>query len=112
MAGDLRDVISDILDLLSSPSPRDVARLRKLTEQEGPAALEAVVDSKYSVEGSIGIGTIADVPWFMVLPPGASGSAQQGAYVVYLFASNGGAVYISLNQGTERVKGGQAPLKK
>lgn len=112
MGTSLKDVIERTLDVLADPGNKAREHLKELAERQGPAALADLVDPKYSVEGSIGIGTIADVPWFMVLPPVASGSAQKGAYVVYLFAADGSAVYLSLNQGTERVKGGQAPLKK
>jgi hypothetical protein len=113
MADDLKDVLEALLSLLASSGPvKDRPALRELAEVKGPDAVRSLIDPKYAVDGSIGIGTVADVPWFMISPPGSNGSAQRGAYVVYLFAADGDAVYLSLNQGTEKVKRGLAPLKK
>lgn len=58
------------------------------------------------------MGTTAEVPWVAIYPPGSSASAQSGFYAVYLFAADGSAVYLSLNQGTERVQDGLPPLQK
>jgi 5-methylcytosine-specific restriction protein A len=69
------------------------------------------VGNSFSVKGSTGIGTDADVPWIGIFS-GDSVSAQEGYYLVYLFAADGSAVYLSLNQGTEKLRGGKAPLLK
>ena len=42
--------------------------------------------------------------WVRVYAPDRSPSAMEGFYVVYLFASDGSAVYLSLNQGTSEYR--------
>ena len=44
-----------------------------------------------------------DVPWIGVFDPVVTTSAQRGFYIVYLFAEDLGAVYLSLNQGATAV---------
>lgn len=39
-------------------------------------------------------------------------SAREDSYAVYLFDEDGECVYLSLNQATENVRGGSAPLRK
>ncbi len=58
------------------------------------------------------MGTTAEVPWIAIYPPGTVASAQLGFYVVYLFAADGSAVYLSLNQGTEQLYDGLPPIQK
>jgi MoxR-like ATPase len=77
-----------------------------------PAVLELVVGNRAVVRGRTGIGTAADVPWVGLFESDNDVSAQQGFYVVYLFAKDGSAVFLSLNQGTEGVKGGMEVLEK
>src|SRR3954447_20527047 len=49
------------------------------------------------VRGSAGAGNQAEIPWVAILPPGLEG-ASEGRYVVYLFASPGDCVFLSLSQ--------------
>ncbi len=73
-----------------------------------------VAASRAVVVGRTGIGTAADVPWVGLFPPDSERSAQEGFYLVYLFAKDGSAVYLSLNQGTEastRRDGGPAKAR-
>jgi hypothetical protein len=42
--------------------------------------------------------------WVRVYAPGYSPNAMEGFYIVYLFATDGSAVYISLNQGTSEYR--------
>jgi len=90
----------------------DVDRLRVLVTEEGPAAAQAAVGPTWQVKGRIGIGTVAEVPWIGIYSSDASASAKSGFYVVFLFAADGSAVYLSLNQGTENVRGGVNPIRK
>lgn len=58
------------------------------------------------VVGSDGIGRKTRVPWVRVFNPRHSPNATRGWYVVFLFAADGSACYMSLNQGTtETVRG-------
>lgn len=45
-------------------------------------------------------------PWIRIYSPDHSPSAQDGAYLVYLFAADGSAVFLSLNQGTSEFRSG------
>src|SRR5262249_46010957 len=55
---------------------------------------------------------LAAVPWIGIFPAESQASARSGFYAVYLFASDGSAVFLSLNQGTEKVRGGTKPIEK
>lgn len=63
---------------------------------DGAAGLE--------VEGSVGKGSAAKVPWVAVLDPRAATSTQEGIYVVYLFQENFNGVFATLNQGVTRLR--------
>ena len=65
--------------------------------------LAGLVDDSYKVTGSPGRGNWAETPWVAVFDPLVTETAQRGFYVVYLFRGDGGAVYLSLNQGTTEV---------
>ena len=52
------------------------------------------------VENSVGIGRWSAVPWIRIFYSDISPSAQDGVYIVYLFAASGNSVFITLNQGT------------
>lgn len=51
-------------------------------------------------EFSVGIGRWSAVPWIRVFYNDISPSAQDGVYIVYLFAASGKSVFLTLNQGT------------
>lgn len=55
--------------------------------------------SKYKIQGSIGQGNPAEIPWICVFDLDITKSAQEGFYIVYLFNSDMSGVYLSLNQG-------------
>lgn len=86
--------------------------LREVIERSGSGALAKLVPSRYSVKGSTGIGNAAAVPWLATFPPGAAKSAKTGIYLVYLFAADGSAVYLSLNQAGSQINGGVQALHK
>lgn len=86
--------------------------LDDLIVDEGPKIVQSVLPDAESVVGRTGMGTQSDVPWIGVFPPGAAVSAKTGCYVVYLFAKDGSQLYLSLNQGTENIRGGKPPLLK
>jgi 5-methylcytosine-specific restriction protein B len=91
---------------------RSEERLRSLVTSQAPAAIQAVLGPEWTVRGSVGMGTPAEVPWIAIYPIGAVASAQVGFYVVFLFAADGSAAYLSLNQGSEQLQGGLAPIQK
>lgn len=70
-----------------------------------PGELSALVDDpSYRVEGSPGAGNWAETPWVAIFDPLVTTSAQRGYYIVFLFRSDGAAVYLSLNQGATQVR--------
>ncbi len=56
--------------------------------------------SGFQTEFSVGKGRWSAVPWIRVFYSDISPSAQDGVYIVYLFASSGKSAFITLNQGT------------
>ena len=67
---------------------------------------------EWTVAGRIRLGSLADVPWIAIFPAASPAGAQSGYYLVYLFAKDGSRTFLSLNQGTEKVRGGTAALTK
>ena len=59
-----------------------------------------------SVEGRDGTGRKTRVPWVRIYSPEHSPSATSGWFLLYIFASDGSSVFLSLNQGTTNFKGG------
>jgi len=53
----------------------------------------------YIIEGSIGKGRWAAIPWIAILDKRVTQTIQRGEYVVYLFAEDMSAVYLTLAQG-------------
>lgn len=74
--------------------------------------LAELAHNRAEARGRTGIGTPADVPWVSLFPVGHGSSAQHGYYLVYLFSKDGSAAFLSLNQGTEGVKGGIEVIHK
>jgi 5-methylcytosine-specific restriction enzyme B len=86
--------------------------LEKTVSELIPAALEKMLEWKRPVTYGVGMGRPASVPWVAVHGVESSGSGEEGIYAVFLFATDGSAVYLSVNQGTENVRGGLNPLIK
>ena len=63
------------------------------------------VDPDYKVQGSIGQGNWVGIPWIAILDKRMNISIQRGEYIVYLFAEDMSAVYLTLIHGvTEPLK--------
>lgn len=58
-----------------------------------------LLKSKYKIQGSIGQGNPAEIPWLCIFDYDITTSAQSGYYIVFLFEANLEGVYMSLNQG-------------
>lgn len=110
-APSLGEVLQGVMDELASDET-DTNRLRQLIGTDGPAAIGSMVSSEWTARGRTGIGTDAHVPWIGIYPADSEASAQSGYYIVYLFAADGSRVYLSLNQGTEHVRGGTKAIAK
>ncbi|WP_219835388.1 MrcB family domain-containing protein [Paenibacillus sp. R14(2021)] len=57
------------------------------------------IDSEYKVQGSIGQGNWVGIPWIAILDKRLNMTIQRGEYIVYLFAEDMSAVYLTLIQG-------------
>ncbi|MFJ2757477.1 MrcB family domain-containing protein [Nocardioides sp. NPDC087217] len=77
-----------------------------------PEALRGWVPAGHTVKGSVGYGSRADVPWVSIFREGDDSTAQEGVYVVYLFAADGSTVYLTLAQGVSSINGGTTVLAK
>lgn len=107
--GALRQLLISALAAVAAGRGDEV---RRLIDHDAPTIVRSVIGDERAVSTGTGVATPAQVPWIGVHPKGAVASAQQGYYLVYLFAADGSACYLSLNQGTEKVKGGMKPLVK
>ncbi|WJH36859.1 DUF3578 domain-containing protein [Paenibacillus sp. CC-CFT747] len=63
------------------------------------------ISDQIRVQGSVGQGNWATIPWIALMDKRITETTQHGEYLVYLFAEDMGAVYLTLNQGvTEPLK--------
>jgi len=70
-------------------------------------------DPNLKVQASVGMGVWAKVPWIAIMDRRITESTQSGEYIVYLFAEDMSAVYLTLAQGvTEPNKNGKAEAYK
>ncbi|MEG0250602.1 MAG: DUF3578 domain-containing protein [Peptostreptococcus sp.] len=61
--------------------------------------LLGISEDKYIIEGSIGKGQYAEIPWVAIFNKEITESATRGIYIVYLYTADMTGVYLSLNQG-------------
>lgn len=75
--------------------------LGTLFRQTLPSELKALpfMDDNYKIQGSVGQGNWAAIPWLAILDKRITKTTQRGEYVVYLFAEDMSAVYLTFNQG-------------
>ena len=64
-----------------------------------------LVDSNiYLVTGSVGQGNWVDSAWFAIFNRSITTSARQGVYIVYLLSKDGDTLYLTFNQGCEKIR--------
>ena len=87
-----------------TPPPGTDSAMRALIEHQVPnRVLEMLLREHirhFMVVGSVGKGAWSQVPWVAILDPRRTLAPSHGTYAVYLFAADGNAVYLTLNQGT------------
>ena len=104
-----QDLLSEILSgYLAAWNERfDVNQLATVLRQDLPDAVRLVclekILSELKAQGSLGQGKWAECPWLRSFHPKETTSAQQGMYVVYLFAADMSAVFLTLNRGTSNL---------
>ncbi|MGK8525152.1 MrcB family domain-containing protein [Nocardia asteroides] len=102
----LGELLQETLELQARRVPdaksEVMRRRRELVEREIPAWMqhEPLPYPEWRTGGSSGKGGPAEIPWSRCFDPELSPKAGVGWYIVYLFAADGSAVYLSLNQGT------------
>ncbi len=90
-------------DLLASFIRKDVPQIFRKA---------ANINPRFQVQASAGQGNWAEVPWISIFDSSITTTAQKGYYIVYLFDSEMGGVYLSLNQGWTQYEQKFKPLKE
>ncbi|WP_068784517.1 MrcB family domain-containing protein [Paenibacillus phocaensis] len=60
------------------------------------------ISEHIKIQGSVGMGNWATVPWLALMDTRITKSTQYGEYIVYLFAEDMSAVYLTFNQGVTK----------
>ncbi|MUG87280.1 DUF3578 domain-containing protein [Paenibacillus timonensis] len=60
------------------------------------------VSEHIKIQGSVGMGNWATVPWLALMDTRITKSTQYGEYIVYLFAEDMSSVYLTFNQGVTK----------
>jgi 5-methylcytosine-specific restriction protein B len=99
LQGYLEKILAEYTSAKEGPFAGHV--LGTLFRQTLPSELKALpfIDEQYKVQGSVGQGNWATVPWLAILDKRITETTQHGEYVVYLFAEDMSAVYLTFNQG-------------
>jgi MoxR-like ATPase len=105
--------ILSLQDHWASTNTEEMEERGLLIRDRGPAVLRSWLPKDVSppledlaVEGRDGTGLKTRVPWTRVHSKSRSPRATEGWYLVYLFAYDGSAVFLSLNQGTTNFENG------
>lgn len=110
---DLSEALTTVLTGLRGRNGGPIAAaVKRLVNDRIPDLLRSLVPADFSVRGSTGYGSDADVPWVAITTDGPGSTPRTGVYLVYLFATDGSAAYLSLSQGTTLVSGGTQVLQK
>lgn len=76
-----------------------------MSEEIIPLIEQVIADNqRYKIEGSVGKGNWARVPWIAIFDTLVTTSAQRGYYIVYLACEDLSGFYLSLNQGVKTIK--------
>jgi hypothetical protein len=110
--------LQQMLDLASqySPDPTPAMLQRVETAADLAGTLGRTIQSMADVPGLAELdlqvraggrrGHFSPFPWVRLYSQRYAPTAQEGIYLVYLFAADGSRVYLSLNQGTSEFRGG------
>lgn len=75
----------------------------ELFETRGPAFVSKILPAGLDSDGGAQTGSSAEIPWVRIYSKEHAPSAQEGWYLVYLFAADGSEAYLSLIQGVTHV---------
>lgn len=75
--------------------------LGNLVRRTLPSLLQELpfISDIYKIQGSVGQGNWANIPWIAIMDKRVTETTQQGEYVVYLFSEDMRSVYLTLAQG-------------
>lgn len=105
----LSQIMSTYLQAKSEPFAQHP--LGTLVRNTIPKNLEELLslEQHYKIQGSIGQGNWATIPWIALMDKRITQSTQHGEYIVYLFSENMQSVYLTFIQGvTEPLKDGRS----
>ena len=85
-------------------TPDQVALLQELPAKIRAHLAKRQLSHLFKVDGSIGNGNIARVPWVGIFNTAVTQNAENGYYVVLLFAEDMSCCYLSLNQGITAIE--------
>jgi hypothetical protein len=94
----LADVLDAPLRLHYTPQ-EGPAQPAQVALREGRAELQELLPPGYRVRASGAAQNLPAIPWLAVLDLEVTTTAQEGLYIVYLFADTLERVYLSMNQG-------------
>lgn len=80
-------------------SGHSIGTLMRQTLPDELRKLSFLKSSTYKIQGSVGMGNWATIPWLAILDKRITESTQRGEYVVYLFSEDMRYLYLTLNQG-------------
>ena len=66
--------------------------------------IDIIEGEEYRVQGSVGKGAWAAVPWVAIYDKNITTSAQNGEYIVYLLSVDNKILYVTFNQGCTELK--------
>ena len=96
--------------LTAKTEPFASHQLGSFVRQTVPSEIRKLpfIHENFRVQGSVGQGNWAKVPWIAILDKRITHTTQQGEYIVYLFSEDMNSVYLTLAQGvTEPLKEGK-----
>ena len=109
----MEEYLDEVLDLQkywTSQHTAEMNRRKVLVTKLIPESLRNLlttlpVSDSWRVKGSVGMNTPNRIPYIRIFNPEFSAGATKGVYVVFLFAFDGSTMYLSLNQGTQVMRG-------
>ncbi|GIO56908.1 MrcB family domain-containing protein [Paenibacillus cineris] len=99
----LHSALSEIMNSYITARSQTFAghQLGTLFRQTIPEQLRSLsyMDPSYKIQGSVGMGNWATIPWIAVMDKRITDTTQHGEYIVYLFSEDMESVYLTLAQG-------------
>lgn len=109
----LKDILLDVSkNYLDQKKEKFGGNSWKNVLTQKPQIVSDLTNTKLHINGSVGQGRWATIPWIVLRDPAISVSTEQGFDLVYLFSADMKEIYLSLNQGWSYFKERISPLVK